>query len=202
MTITWRWSWKRSTTFFAGVGLGSSVHVNVELQFVRLRESFSTILTHARFLFSVSSTHVTVMSRVWGKGSSAVPTLEGLLTAMLTDVCAQNRRSSESLDTVWTLVRSLTAVNSHMFVEAGWLWETFAAHCTLMRTMLLMYMQNVNAKTITLVKWSVTHAAGEFSVSLINTARVFKVTVTVIFVGKYFTAPFTGKTSKQTYGGM
>ena len=62
---------------------------------------------------------MTVMCCVRRERPSAVSALEWLLSAVLANVRAQNRRSSEGLHAVRTLVGPLTAVYSHVFVEAG-----------------------------------------------------------------------------------
>ena len=61
-----------------------------------------------------------------------------------------------------------------------------------------MHMQHVNTEAIPLVKGPVTHRTWKLSVSLIHTACVFKVAVSVILVGKNFTAPFARETAKNT----
>ena len=94
------------------------MHVDVKLQFIGLSKSFSTVFTHAWLLFSVRTTNMTIMRRMRGERAPTMLTLEGLLPTVLTDVCAQNRRSCEGLDAVRTFVWFLSAVYSHVFVEA------------------------------------------------------------------------------------
>lgn len=120
------------------------MHVDMKLQFVRLRKRLSTVLTHARLFLSVRASHVTIMRRVRGECTLTVLALEWLLSAVLTYVRAQNRRSSESLDAVRTFVRSLAAVNSHVFVEAGGLREAFTTYRAFVRTVLLVHVQHVD----------------------------------------------------------
>ena len=60
-----------------------------------------------------------------------------------------------------------------------------------MRTVLLVDMKHMDAQTIPLVKRAVTYAAWKLPVSCINAARVFQVTVSVVFIGKHFTTPLT-----------
>ena len=163
----------------------------MKLQFVRLRKRLSTVLTHARLFLSVRASHVTIMRRVRGECTLTVLALEWLLPAVLTYVRAQNRRSSEGLDAVRTFVRSLAAVNSHVFVEAGGLREAFTAYRAFVRTVLLVHVQHVDTQAIPLVEGAVTNGAWELPVSCVNAPRVFKMAVTVVFVGEHFPAPFT-----------
>jgi len=89
--------------------------------------------------------HVTVMSGVRGESSPAMSAFEWLLAAVLTDMRAQNGGSREAFDTMWASVGPLSAVNSHVFVEAGRLGETFPAFCALVWAVFGMHVQNVNA---------------------------------------------------------
>ena len=57
--------------------------------------------------------------------------------------------------------------------------------------MLFVNMENVDAKPIPFVKGSITDSTREFTIALINASGVFKVAVTVIFVGEHFTTTFT-----------
>ena len=57
--------------------------------------------------------------------------------------------------------------------------------------MLFMNMENVDTKPIPFVKGSITDSTWELTIALINAAGVFKVAVTVIFVGKHFTTTLT-----------
>lgn len=95
------------------------MHVDMKLQFVRLRKSLSAVFTHAWLFLGVRATHVTIMRRVRSERALTMLALEWLLSAVLTYVRAQYRRGSKSLDAVRTFVRSLTAVHSHMLVETG-----------------------------------------------------------------------------------
>ena len=45
--------------------------------------------------------------------------LERLFSAVLTNVCPENGGSGKRFDTMWTLVGSFSAVNPHVFIEAG-----------------------------------------------------------------------------------
>ena len=62
---------------------------------------------------------MTVMCCMRRERSLTMPAFEWLLSTVLANVRAQNRRSSEGLHAVRTLVGPLTAVYSHVFVEAG-----------------------------------------------------------------------------------
>ena len=91
------------------------------------------------------ASHVTVMRRVRGERAPAMSALEWLLAAVLTDMRAQNGRSSEAFDAVRASVGPLSAVNPYVLVEAGRLRETFPAFCALVWTIFFMHVQNVNA---------------------------------------------------------
>ena len=60
-----------------------------------------------------------------------------------------------------------------------------------MSTVLLVHVKGMNAQPVTLLKGTVTQGARELPVSVVNTARVLKVAVTVIFVGEYFATTLT-----------
>lgn len=92
---------------------------------------------------------------------------------------------------MWALVWSLSTMHSHVFVKTGRLREALAAFCALVWTVLFVHVKDMNAQPITLLKGAVTQRAGELPVSVVNTARVFKVAVTVISVGKYFATTLT-----------
>ena len=121
------------------------MHVDVKLQLVGLCESLSAVLTHTWLFLGMCSSHVTVMRRVRGERLPTVAALKWLFSTMLTNVGAQDGRRRKRLYTVWTFVRSLTTVNSHVLVEAGRLRESFCAHATLVRPVFLMDVKHVNA---------------------------------------------------------
>ena len=102
-------------------------------------------ITSSDYVFKVITPHVTIMRRMRGKRPTAISALEWLLSAVLANVRAQNRRSSEGLHTVRTLVGPVAAVYSHVFVEAGRLSEAFSTFFTLMWAMFLMHVKNVHA---------------------------------------------------------
>lgn len=91
------------------------------------------------------ASHVTVVRRVRGERAPAMSAFEWLLAAVLTDMSAQNGRSSEAFHAVRASVWLLSAVNPQVLVETRRLRETFPAFCTLVWTIFFMYVQNVNA---------------------------------------------------------
>ena len=116
---------------------------------------------------------------------------EWLLAAVLTDMRAQNGGGRKAFDAMWASVWPLSTVNPHVFVQAGRLGETFPAFCALVWTILFMHVENVNAQPITFIKGAVTKGAGELPVSVINTACIFKMALTIVLVGKNFTTTMT-----------
>lgn len=59
----------------------------------------------------------------------------------------------------------------------------------LVRSVLLVHVQDVDPQPVSFLKRPVAQVTREFPVSLIHTASVFQVLVSVIFVGKHFAAP-------------
>jgi len=98
-----------------------------------------------KYILEMIAPHVTVMCRVRGERSPAMSAFEWLLAAVLTNMRAQNGGCRKTFDAMWASVGPLSAVNSHVFVEAGRLGETFPAFCALMWSVSFMHVQNVNA---------------------------------------------------------
>lgn len=62
-----------------------------------------------------------------------------------------------------------------------------------MRSMLLVDVKDMDAQAITLLKGAVTQVTRELPVSLIDTACVFEMLVTVVLVSEHFTTSITRK---------
>lgn len=120
------------------------MHVDMEFKFVRLRESFSAVFAHAWLFFGVRASNVAVMRRVRSERTLTMLAFEWLLSAVLTYVRAQYRRGRERLHAVWTFVRPLSAVYSHVLVEAGRLRKALSTNRASVRTVFLVYVQHVN----------------------------------------------------------
>lgn len=80
--------------------------------------------------------------------------LEGFFPGMLAYVGAQDAGGSESFTAVDTLVRSFTAMYPNVLIQRRRLAETFATDGALVRTVSLVYVQNVNTQSIALLKRS------------------------------------------------
>lgn len=80
-----------------------------------------------------------------------------------------------------------------MFIQTGRLGELLATFFTLVWTMLLMDVKDVDTKTVTFFKRAVAQVTGELSITLINTARVLEMLVAIVLVSEYFTTPVTHK---------
>lgn len=128
------------------------------------------------------------MNRAWGLFKRY---LERLLARMLPNMSAEYTRGCERLVTIHTFIWSFAAVNSHVFVQRRRLTERFAAHRALVRSMLLVHMQDVDAEAVALLERPRTQVAREFAVALVHAPRVFQVFVPVVFVGEHFAASVT-----------
>ena len=169
------------------------MHVEVELELVRLHEGFAAEMTHTGFLLGVRASHVTVVSGVRGEGFVAVRALEGLLARVLPKMCAKNGGGCEGFFAVRAFVGFLSAVDAQVLVQAGGLREALTTLGALMRSILLVNVQNMDTKTITLLERAVAQMTGKLAVALIHAARVLEVLLQVRLVGECLAAPLAGK---------
>lgn len=170
------------------------MHVQVELQFVRLSERLAAVLTDARLLLGVRAPHVTIVGGVRGERFAAVAALERLLAAVLAHVRAQYGRGRERLDAVGALVRTLPTVDPQVFIETGRLREAFSALGALVRTMFLMHVKDMYAKSVSFLERAIAEVARELPVALVHATRVLEMLVSVVFIGEHFTATIAGIT--------
>ena len=167
------------------------MHVDVELELVRLRERLAAELAHARLLLGVCAPHVAVVRGVRGERAPAVLALERLLAAVLPDVRAQDGRGGERFDAERALVRPLAAVHAHVLVEAGRLREALVAHAALVRPVLLVHVQHVDAQSVALVERTIAQRAGELPIALVDASSVLEVSVPVVLVCENLAATVT-----------
>lgn len=64
----------------------------------------------------------------------------------------------------------------------------------LMWSVFLVYVENVNSETVSLLERPVAEVAGKFPVALIHAARVFQVFVPVVLISEDFTTAITLET--------
>ena len=68
-----------------------------------------------------------------------------------------------------------------------------------MRSVFLMNVQDMYAKTVPFLEGAIAQVTRVFPVSLVNTSGVLQMLVTVIFVGEHFATPVTGKAVPSCY---
>ena len=76
-----------------------------------------------------------------------------------------------------------------MFVEAGGLAEALRADDALVRSMLLVHVQDVYAEAIAFLKRARAQMTGKLAIALVHAASVLQMLVAVVLVGEHLPAP-------------
>ncbi len=116
---------------------------------------------------------------------------EGFFAGVLSNVSAEDAGGGEGLVAVDAFVGPLAAVHAHVLVETRRLAEALAAHAALVRPVLLVHVQDVDAEAVALLERARAQVARELAVALVHAARVLEMLVAVVLVGEHLAASIT-----------